>query len=159
VSQAPGEDLNAVELVEGSRCLDDVRQVVVEGRHTLSGRGVPLWYVGTEPGAVLLRHGNGRVLVVADPTLFTQRGLRRGDNAVLLANLAALHAHRGRVYYDEYHHGLRSGGGFFGYLRHHGMQHAVLPLLVVVGVAVWAVAVRLGPALPVVREARADAVD
>jgi hypothetical protein len=159
VSEAHDDDLHTADLASDSPYLDGVKRVVLEGRHTLSGAGLPLWYVGTEPGALLQRHGAGRVLVIADPSLFTLRGLLRGDNAVFLVNLTALHARGGRIYYDEYHHGIRSGGGFFGYLRHHGVQSAVLPLLLVVGVVLWAGAVRLGLATPSPRAARADAVD
>jgi hypothetical protein len=63
------------------------------------------------------------------------------------------------VFFDEYHHGFRSGGGFWGYLAYHGQRWAVLPVLVVVGAAAWAAAVRLGPPVPTPRRARADAVD
>lgn len=159
VIETGDEDLVTVELAGASRYLDGIERLVVEGRNRLAGPGLPLWYVGNEPGSLLLRHGDGRILVLADPSLFTLRGLQRGDNAVFLVNLAHLHAAGGRIYYDEYHHGLRSGGGFFGYLRHHGVQTAVLPLLIVIFVALWAVAVRLGPATPLPRSARADAVD
>jgi hypothetical protein len=137
-----------------------VERLVVEGRSTVAAdAGLPLWWVGPEPGAVLVRHGKGRVLVVADPSLLTSRGLRREDNPVFLYNVAAVHARGGKVYFDEYHHGLQSSGGFWGYLRHHGQQWAILPVLLVVALAVWRVAVRLGPAVPTPRETRGDAVD
>jgi hypothetical protein len=63
------------------------------------------------------------------------------------------------VYFDEYDHGLRSAGGFWGYLRAHNLLWAVLPILLVVGMAVWRAAVRLGPAVPTPKALRADAVD
>jgi hypothetical protein len=137
-----------------------VDRLVVEGKDTVSsGTGLPLWWVGDEPGAVLAARGQGRVLVVPDPSLLTGRGLRRGDNAVFVANVVARHAQGGRVYFDEYHHGLRSGGGFWGYLRYHGQHGVLLALLIVAAVAGWAAAWRLGPAVPAATEARADAVD
>src|SRR5439155_750646 len=79
----------------------------------VAGRGaVPLWWLGGQPAAVLVRHGRGRVLVVPDPSLLTHRGLLREDNVIFLYNVAALDAEDGRVYFDEYHHGIRSGGGY-----------------------------------------------
>src|SRR5262249_32590807 len=54
----------------------------------------------------------------------------------------------GRVYFDEYHHGIRSGGGAWGYLRYHHQSGLLLQLLAVAAVAAWAVAVRLGPPRP-----------
>src|SRR5262249_21300613 len=88
----------------------------------------------------------------------TLPGLGQGDNLVFLYNVARLHARDGKVYFDEYHHGLRSSGGFFGYLRYHDQSWALVPVLLAVLVGLGAVAVRLGPAVPRVRETRADAV-
>jgi hypothetical protein len=137
-----------------------VRRLGVEGDATVQAhKGLPLWQVGEKPGAVVVPHGEGRVLVIADPSLWTHRGLRRDDNVLFLYNVAALDAEGGRVYFDEYHHGLRSGGGYWDYLRYHDLHWNVLQLLAVVGVAAWAGAVRLGPAVPLPKAARADAVD
>lgn len=150
----------AVSLDEAGAYTAGIDRLVVEGKDSVSsGPGLPLWWVGEEPGAVLTARGKGRVLVVPDPSLLTGRGLRRGDNAVFLANVIALHARDGRVYFDEYHHGLRSGGGFWGYLRYHGQHGVLVALLVAALVAGWAAAWRLGPAVPAAVEARADAVD
>ncbi len=138
---------------------DGIGQLTVEFRATVAGPGsLPLWYVGDRPGAVLLRHGAGQVLVLADPSLLTNTGLRRGDNVLLLSNLARLRAQEGRVYFDEYHHGLRSSGGFWGYLGHHRQQLTLLPLALVLAAGLWQALVRLGPAIPTPPEVRADAV-
>jgi hypothetical protein len=154
------EDLVPAELGEGGGYLEGVERILVKGRHSLrSARGLPLWWVDGKPGALLMSHGSGRVLVTTDPTLLTPRGLRRADNLVFLYNVAALNARAGLVYYDEYHHGLRSGGGFFDYLRHQNQAWTVVPVLLVLAVGCWAVAVRLGPAMPVPAKARVDAVD
>jgi hypothetical protein len=160
ISLGDADDLVSVELGEGGGYLEGVERVLVRGRHTLrSSAGLPLWWVDGKPGAVLVGQGSGRVLVVPDPTLLTPRGLRRGDNLVFVYNVAALNAQGGRLYYDEYHHGLRSGGGFFDYLRFHDQMWTVVPVLLVVAVGCWRVAVRLGPAAPLPRPAQADAVD
>jgi hypothetical protein len=149
-----------VEPGEAGGYTDRVNRLEVEGQDTVRApRGVPLWWVAGQPAAVLVRHGAGRVLVTADPSLLSHRGLLRQDNVLFLYNLAALDAVDGRVYFDEYHHGLRSGGGAWGYLRYHDQQWVMLQLLLVAAVAVWCVAVRLGPAVPTPPARRADAVD
>jgi hypothetical protein len=90
----------------------------------------------------------------------TARRLHKGaDNLVFLYNVAALHARDGMVYFDEYHHGLRAGGGFWGYLQYHDQRAALVPVLLVLGVAVWAATIRLGPAVARPPKARADALD
>jgi hypothetical protein len=121
--------------------------------------GLTLWRVREGSGAVLLRRGAGRVLLVSDPTLLTRRGLLREDNAVFLADVADRAARDGVVYFDEYHHGFRSAGGVWGYLGYYGQQMVFLPLLLALGAAVWAAGVRLGPAVPTPAPAGADAVD
>jgi hypothetical protein len=144
-----------------------VERISLGSRATLRSEGgaLPLWRLGDRPAALLVRRGQGRVLLVADPGLLKRRGLvrddgePRDDNAVFLANVVALHSRGGEVYFDEYHHGIRSGGGFWSYLAYRGEHVTLLPLLLVVLVAGWAWAVRLGPAVPAPREARADAVE
>jgi hypothetical protein len=138
-----------------------IDRVEVEGRHSLDAeRGLPLWWQDDRPAALVMRWGAGRVFFVTDPSFLTARRLHRGaDNLVFLASVAALHARDGRVYFDEYHHGIRASGGFWGYLQYHGLRVAFVPVLLVVAVAIWAVAVRLGPAVATPRATTADAVD
>jgi hypothetical protein len=160
VNHGDADDLVTADLGEAGAYLEGVERLVVKGRNSLSSpRGLPLWWVDGKPGALLISQGRGRILVTPDPTLLTPRGLRRGDNLVFLYNVAALNARAGRVYYDEYHHGLRSGGGFFDYLWSKDQMWTVVPILLVVAIGCWCVAVRLGPAAPLPLKARADAVD
>jgi hypothetical protein len=70
-----------------------------------------------------------------------------------------LHARDGKVYFDEYHHGFQSGGGFWGYLRYHGQHLLLAPLFLAIGAALWMWAVRLGPATPTPQTSETDAVD
>jgi hypothetical protein len=152
--------VTAAEVEDVGGYTDDVDRVAVEGEATLRAPGaLPLWYVSREPGAVLFRRGRGRVLVVADPSLLTARGLRRQDNAVFLYNVCRMAAKGDRVYFDEYDHGLGAGPNFWSYLRYHGQQWIALPIVLVVGMGVWAVGVRLGRPVPRPAPVRADAVD
>lgn len=145
---------------------EGVKRLSVKERGWLQARdGLPLWEVEPgRPGAVVVGRGRGRVILVASPSLLTRQGLVLGDewrddNLLFLVNVCALHARDGTVYFDEYHHGLRSGGGFWAYLGYHGRRLVLLPLLLVVAVAVWSRAVRLGPAVPTPRPPAADAVE
>lgn len=150
-----------VEQIELSGYTAEIGSLEVEGSATVAGgaEAVPLWWVGDRPGALLVPYGKGRVLVLPDPSPLTHRGLLRRDNVLLLFNVAAREARGGVVYFDEYHHGIRSGGGAWGYLRYHHQHMSVLLLLAVAAVALWAVGVRLGPAVPAPAAATADAVD
>jgi hypothetical protein len=139
---------------------EGITEVAVVGATWVQGPGaLPLWEVDDRPGAVLLRRGKGHVLVLADPALLTRHGLHQADNAAFLANTAAVAASAGVVYFDEYHHGLQSSGGFWGYLGHYRQQLTLVPIAAVLGAALWRALVRLGPAVTAPPETRADAVD
>jgi hypothetical protein len=120
---------------------------------------LPLWTRAGKRGAVLVKHGQGRVLVLADPSVLTHRGLLREDNAIFLYNVAALDVEDGNVYFDEYHRGIRAGGGYWNYLRYHNQQWLVLQLVLVAGLTLWAVGRRLGPPAPMPVTRQADGVD
>ena len=154
--------------------LRDIHVLSVGSQSTLPPKAgaLPLWWIGKgqdrSPGALVLRQGKGRVIVVADPSLATYSGLwdrkdgqatLRDDNVWFLVNVATLDARDAKVYFDEYHHGFQSGGGLWGYLRYHGQALLLAPLFLVVAAAVWAAAVRLGPATPTPQTSETDAVD
>src|SRR5262249_10822829 len=139
---APGEDVPespaAAEVAEAGGYTAQIDSLSSDRFTTLQAHdGLPLWQVDGKTGAVLLRRGAGRVIVVADPTLLTARGLGRDDNVMFLVNVARLDSRDGVVYFDEYHHGFRSTGGFWGYLGYHGAQLALVPILLVVLAAAW----------------------
>jgi hypothetical protein len=161
------DSFTAVDLGAAGGYTEGIERLSVGSRATLRthGGGLPLWWLGDRAGAVLLRRKRGRVLVVADPRLLTREGLVRSDgeprddNVVFLANVAAREARGGKVYFDEYHHGLHSGGGFWSYLGYHGERATPILVLAVLAVAGWTWAVRLGPAVPAPSPSGADAVD
>ena len=146
-----------------------IRSLSVGSRSTLTERpGVlPLWRVDDGLGAAVVRRGQGRVILVADPSLATYDGLwatdgrseRRDDNLMFLVNVAAMYGRDKTVYFDEYHHGFQSGGGIWGYLHQQGQLWMLMPLALALGAGLWTWAVRLGPATPTPTTAEADAVD
>ena len=61
--------------------------------------------------AMVVPVGKGRLIAVADATLFSNANLPRSENAQFLANLLAHYGKPGgRVLFDEYHHGDVAGG-------------------------------------------------
>jgi hypothetical protein len=162
----PNDTFTTVDFASAEPYRQGVARLSVGSRATLHGPtgGRVLWRVGGGPGALLLPRGKGRVLLVADPGLATRHGLvrddgePRDDNAVFFVNVVAEHARDSRVYFDEYHHGIRSSGGFWTYLAYHGERWTLLPLLAVLVAAGWRGAVRLGPAVPRPRPSAADGV-
>ena len=152
---------HTVTLGPASDYTDGVSRLTVGTRSTVgkaTGAEV-LWRVGDAPGAILLKHKKGQVLILADATLFSGRGLRRDDNQWFLRNVAYWHEEDRVVLFDEYHHGFHSADGFWAYLGHYGERLALLPPLLVVLVALWRVGIRLGPAVPLPVTNQADAVD
>jgi hypothetical protein len=155
-----GGALATAEPEEAGGFSTDVDRVSVRDGTTLAAReGLSLWRIRERAGAVLVRRGAGRVLVVADPTMLTRRGLLREGNSVFLANVADQAGRDGVVYFDEYHHGFRSAGGVWGYLGHYGQHMLFVPLLLAVGAALWSAGIRQGPAVPTPPTVSADAVD
>ena len=52
----------------------------------------------------VVREGLGRVIAVSSPDIFSNGGLRKGDNARLAYNIVRFHK-RSVLWFDEYHHG------------------------------------------------------
>src|SRR5262249_17539390 len=66
--------------------------------------------------AVAVRHGQGKALFFADPSLFANRALGRADNAPLLASTAPHHPARGATAFEESPPGSAAGGGIAAYV-------------------------------------------
>lgn len=103
--------------------------------------------------ALAIPVGHGRLIAVADGEVFSNRGLARSENALLLANLLAHYARPGgRVLFDEYHHGDVSDGDTVSVWASLGrpLQLATIQLcLALLGLLVI-LAVRFGPPVPLV---------
>ncbi|HEY3474163.1 MAG TPA: DUF4350 domain-containing protein, partial [Anaerolineales bacterium] len=67
-----------------------------------------------EPVVVSFEQGKGRVILgtIAEP--FTNAGLKKSGNPELLLNILALAPTKGVIWFDEWHHGLRSGDPILG---------------------------------------------
>ncbi len=64
-----------------------------------------------ELGTVMARctFGNGHITVTSAPEIFSNRGLLKGDNALVVVNIPSLTGGRKSLHLDEYHHGLSRG--------------------------------------------------
>jgi len=72
----------------------------------------PVVHLGDGDGAVLadFDYGLGRVIFLSDPFVIANGGIGRGANLRLALNLVeALGGRHRRLFFDEYHHGYRSG--------------------------------------------------
>jgi len=98
------------EITETGPYTRQIETLSVDRFATLQTRaGSPLWQMGWQARRRAAAAWQGQVIVLADPTLLTARGLGRADNVMVLANIAQHDSRDGIVYFDEYHHGFQSG--------------------------------------------------
>jgi hypothetical protein len=110
------------------------------------------------PVILRLRYrGGGRATLVADPVLFRNRAWKDGDAGQVLAPLLRPEG-RGRLAWDEYHHGFGGGssvdGAVVSWLGRSPAGWAILQLCAVALVALAVAAVRFGPARGVIERKR-----
>ena len=67
-----------------------------------------------EPVVVSFEQGKGRVILGTTVESFTNAGLKKAGNPELVLNLLALAPPKGIVWFDEWHHGVRSGQQVLG---------------------------------------------
>lgn len=123
------------------------------GPLTLGGRGGlvsgvsdPLFAVGEVP--VVSRHqvGTGTVLLIADPSIVTNRGLPRAGNLDLLVTAAERSG--GVVLFDDLHAGGGDGHGVLAYARRAGAGQTVLLGLLALALLLWRLSARTSAVQP-----------
>ena len=67
-----------------------------------------------QPVVVSFEQGEGRVILGTIVGSFTNAGLKKAGNPELVLNILALARTKGTVWFDEWHHGLRSGDQILG---------------------------------------------
>jgi len=108
---------------------------------------------------VVVEEERGRVIMIADPSLFTNLHLREGDHARLALDILLTHLGDGRLLIDEYHHGYGRVTSVAAYVSE---SDAFVPLLQValLLVVLWAAAGRrFGPARPLLRETERSSME
>jgi hypothetical protein len=99
--------------------------------------------VGLQPLAAVRQLGEGVVVAVSDPYVFTNNGVKASANLMFAVQLAGL-AGGTRVYFDEYHHGFSDPRTIVSYVRERGFQFALLQALGVFVLFAWRARMRLG---------------
>jgi hypothetical protein len=106
-----------------------------------------------------VEEGKGRVIMVADPSLFSNLDLREGDHARLALDLLLTHLGQGLLLIDEYHQGYGRVTSVAAYVF---QSEALVPLLqvLVLVLLLWAAAGRrFGPARPMPRETERSSME
>ena len=81
-----------------------------------------------EPVLISFDQGQGRVILGTMSTAFTNAGLKQAGNAELVLNVLALARTKGKIWFDEWHHGLRNQEQILGpseFLRRTPIGHAL----------------------------------
>jgi hypothetical protein len=89
--------------------------------------------------------GQGEIVVVGDPQLFSNQSLAKADNSVLAVRL--LLGDRQKVQFNEFYHGLSVRGNPLWLLTRRGYALLAAAIVVVVAVVTWRSAILLGPPL------------
>jgi hypothetical protein len=103
---------------------------------TLGEDSVVLMAVDSRPVLVTVKNGEGRLILSASAYPFSNAGLKEAGNPSLVLNLIALGAAPdSRIWFDEWHHGLRSSQEIVGpgnWLRYTPSGRALLYIAVVI---------------------------
>ena len=108
---------------------------------------------------VVLEEGKGRVIMLADPSLFSNLHLKDGDHARLALDLLLTHLGEGLLLIDEYHHGYGRVTSVAAYVF---QSEALVPMLQVLFLVLllWGAAGRrFGPARPLPRETERSSME
>ncbi len=103
---------------------------------------------GSSHGAriALAPAGQGRLLIVTDPFILSNEGIRRDGNLRFAWRLA--HALPEPIWFDEFHHGFEPQRGMLAYARFKGLGPILLLLCAVAMLALWRAKLRITSPLP-----------
>jgi hypothetical protein len=154
--EARGLGLRKVPLPAASR--PQVPSPLVDPSAPLESRGMALLapapsvlsLYGSAHGArvATVAVGQGRMLVVTDPFILSNEGIRRDGNLRFAWRLA--HDLPEPVHFDERHHGFEPQRGVLAYARARQLWPSMLLAGLLVLLTLWRLALRPAPSLPVV---------
>jgi len=107
---------------------------------------------GKSPIMLSFKQGQGQVILCSAPYLFSNLGLKNDAAAETLLNLAALPADKGKVWFDEWHHGFQAALGPGEWLKHTPGGHALLFTVAVVFLALLLQGRAFGRPIPLAHE-------
>lgn len=96
------------------------------------------------PLAVVLRHGMGRVIVLASASMLQNPELGTSDGGELFVRLLRHYAPGAPVLFDEYHLGIGERRSLMRYLRQMGAAPLAIQLALLIGLALWRAGARFG---------------
>ncbi|HKP62131.1 MAG TPA: DUF4350 domain-containing protein [Polyangiales bacterium] len=97
-----------------------------------------------EPLGVVLRHGLGRVIVLASASMLQNSELGTSDGGELFVRLLRSYGNGAPVLFDEYHLGIGERRSLMRYLRQMGAAPLALQLVLLVGLLLWRAGARFG---------------
>ncbi|HEX2998002.1 MAG TPA: DUF4350 domain-containing protein, partial [Anaerolineales bacterium] len=110
-----------------------------------------------QPVLVSLELGKGRVILGTVREAFSNAGLKKDGNPELVLNILALARVRGTIWFDEWHHGVKSGSEILGpgdFLRQTPVGHALLFVVFAVFVVLFIQGRGFGRPVPLSQEIR-----
>ncbi len=108
---------------------------------------------------VAVEEGKGRVIMMADPSLFSNLDLRKGDHARLALDLLLTHLGEGVLLIDEYHHGYGRMTSVAAYVFESDAFAPLLQVAFLVLVLWTAASRRFGPPRPLPRVAERSSME
>ncbi|HLY08526.1 MAG TPA: DUF4350 domain-containing protein [Planctomycetota bacterium] len=99
------------------------------------------WVVGMVP------RGAGRLIAIADPDLYSNRGISRADHVEFMVRLSEACSGGGPICFDEYHHGFKEGQSAVAVLWDSPLRPVLLLAVLATFAGVFASGRRLGPAV------------
>jgi uncharacterized protein DUF4350 len=109
----------------------------------------PVVHIGNRDGALLVdyTYGSGRIVVLSDPYIVTNSGIKLNDNLQLAIN--TLVTSRGVIAFDEYHQGRGvTQNAFAHYFRGTPVLALAAQIVLVILLILWTNARRFGRPLP-----------
>lgn len=110
-----------------------------------------------QPVLVSFELGKGRVILGTVREAFSNAGLKKDGNPELVLNILALARVKGAVWFDEWHHGVKSGSEVLGpsdFLRQTPVGHALLFVVCAVFVVLFIQGRGFGRPVPLPQEIR-----
>ncbi|HST23770.1 MAG TPA: DUF4350 domain-containing protein [Blastocatellia bacterium] len=116
------------------------------------------YHMGDDQGALLAdaKLQEGRVVMLTDPFIVANNGIKLADNVVLALNLFADRP-TGKIAFDEYHHGYgsrSSGGGVLAYFRGTPVPWMLAQAALIAALVVYTYGRRFARPVPLKREQR-----
>ncbi|HEX8183198.1 MAG TPA: DUF4350 domain-containing protein [Blastocatellia bacterium] len=140
-----------------TRGVEHVKTSQYSTRVDLSSKAA-IYHIGDDQGALLAdaRVEKGRVVLLTDPYIVANNGIKDADNVILALNLLAGRP-EGKIAFDEYHHGfgsVTSSGGMMSYFRGTPVPWMMAQAVLIAGLVVYTFGRRFARPIPLKRERR-----